>query len=284
MLSLADAEQQLFLGDLALEGFQDDSPRGCWLRAVGLGARGQYAAAWELLSSVLDLENDGADVSLAWSASASFHRQLGRHVVAGGLDEQALELALSCPPGPGALEAELDARIGLAADAVGVGDVALAAQRLEDASAVIPNDPIGSRPLYRGQIRLGWVEAEVALLTGDGERARSAATGSVTLARVAGMRRHLAKSLLFVGVGESLVGGSGHAAVREGLALAEEIGASTLVWPARSVLAGLEPDISGQHFRAAAEVISEIAAACPPPIAAEWMRAGDVSRIFTEAD
>ena len=277
MVSVVEAEAALFSGDLALAGFVDDSPRACWLRAVGLGAQGYYTRGWAELDSCLSIDDHAldADVSLAASAAASFHRQLGRHLTAAMLDEYALALALRTPRNAHALEAELDALVGLAADSVGVGDVAAATRWLARAAA------LGSSA-WRAQVRLAWVRAEVALLGGVAHEAGPAADQAVAISREVGAMRHLAKSLLFTAVSRPAGDPESARAAYESLEVATAIGARTLLWPARIVLSSLEPVKAGVHAHNAAAVIRSIAADTPPEIARGWLQGPDLALVLRE--
>ncbi len=80
--------------------------------------------------------------SLAASTLASHYRQLGRHLDARQWDERAAALAGDD------VEAGFDARLGLAADAVGVGDLAAARAGLTAARAGLAaaSGPTAARP------------------------------------------------------------------------------------------------------------------------------------------
>ena len=195
-----------------------------WLLGVSLGAAGRYRDALVALETVPE---GSTWRSRCLSTSASLHRQVERHSEAGVLDEQALRLARSD-------DDRCDALLGLAADAVGLGDVALARSRwLESSSA------LGAE--WRPRVRWGWVATEIALLDGNVDQARAAARDSVRLSVQAGAPRHHAKSLLFSGVAELMAGH--HGAARHELAIAsalsDDIGAWPLVWPAAVVGASI---------------------------------------------
>lgn len=202
--------------------------------------------------------------SLAASTSASLHRQIGRHRHARGLDEYAL--ALVTPFTENAREATLDALTGLAADAVGVADIRTATARREQASEYLTEE------LWRANVRIRWVRAEIALLRGDPAGAKPHASEAVELATASGSARHLAKSLLFLGVCEKELGISS-TSLQDSIALAEGIEALPLLWPAYSVL--------GENSKAA-EVIEVIAADLPVALREEWLSAPDIARVRTK--
>ena len=107
--------------------------------------------------------------------------------MARGWDGRALARAGSDP------ESGVDALIGLAADALGLGRLAASAALLTRASALF--DGADTRP-DRLLIRLSWVRAELAMAGGHGDDARDHARHGVELAEQAlpVLRRHRVKS------------------------------------------------------------------------------------------
>ena len=106
------------------EGRAAERSAAGWLLGVALGAAGRYGGALTVLSPLVDAgraTGAGAEARLfaALSAAtiASVHRQLGRHAVARASDLEALALS------EGSDEAAFDAVLGLASDAVGMGEL-----------------------------------------------------------------------------------------------------------------------------------------------------------------
>lgn len=163
------------------------TPEQLWLRAVAAGGQGRYSSARVDLAAMRRLQPSGARASLALSTAASFLRQLGGHRLARGWDGRALALA----PAPG--EAMVDALVGLAADALGVGRLAAAARLLGLAADVLGDT---DAPAPRLAIRQAWVSAELAMAGGQGESALNHARRGVELAEAAlpELRRHRVKS------------------------------------------------------------------------------------------
>jgi tetratricopeptide (TPR) repeat protein len=249
-----------------------------WLLGVCLAAAGRYGEALEVLEGVAAADaHDAAErhvvAALAGATQASVHRQLGRHAAARAYDQQALART------DGTGEAGFDAVLGLAADAVGLGDTAAAAAELARAEALTRDRP----EWWRQRVRLGWVAAEHALATGLPDLALTAATSALELAERSGAPRHVAKSLLFVGVGQIETGRPDQAAttLRRAALLAESLGALPLVWPARAVLgtllAGSRPAVSTRCLAAARAAVADIAAGLPPQLRAEWLARPDVA-------
>jgi hypothetical protein len=116
---------------------------------------------------------------------ASVLRQTGRHGEARRIERAALA---SAPAG----EARVHLLIGLAADAVGLGD-------LSSVDAALRR--VGSRPAggWRAAVRFRWVRCERELLAGRPGVATGHARRAVAIAERAGARRHAAKSQLFLG-------------------------------------------------------------------------------------
>lgn len=131
--------------------------------------------------------------SLAFSTEASLLRQLGGHREAAGWDGRGLALAPSTGDDPLALEARVDAVVGLAADALGVGRLAMSAQLLERAEETMRR---AESPPTRLAIRLAWVSAELAMAGGRGADAVIHARRGVEIAEEAlpALRRHRVKS------------------------------------------------------------------------------------------
>ena len=153
-----------------------------WLRAVAAGGQGRYANANADLECVRRTERVGRLASLAHSAHASFLRQLGWHAKARGWDGRALAVSAGNP------EAEGDALIGLAADALGIGRFAASATALRRAEGLLGVGP------PRLSVRFGWVSAELAMAAGDGAAAVGHAERARELAGGLGSFRHAVKS------------------------------------------------------------------------------------------
>lgn len=160
-------------------------PRQLWLRAVAAGGMGRYASANAALAELLSGRPEPRLASLALSTRASFLRQLGWHWSAHDWDGRAWAAAGADP------EAGLDALIGLAADALGVGRLAISAGLLDRAARLARRSPTP-----RSEIRLAWVRAELAMAAGDGAVAVGHAERGVELAEAAApaLGRHRVKS------------------------------------------------------------------------------------------
>jgi hypothetical protein len=162
-------------------------PHDLWLRAVAAGGQGRYASANADLSQLLAGRAGCRLMSLALSTRASFLRQLGWHWRAHDVDGPAWARSGDDP------EAAADALIGLAADALGVGRLALSSALLSRAAGFVGSHPA---PPQRLHIRLAWVRAELAMASGDGHAAIAHARHGVELAQSVhpAPRRHQVKS------------------------------------------------------------------------------------------
>jgi len=256
-----------------------------WLLGVCLSSAGRYGAALAVLDPVVagagaDAEHETAEArllgALAAATVASIHRQLGRHSVAQGYDDTALAVS------EGAGEAGFDALLGLAADAVGLGDAGAAAERLQAAADLAEGRP----EWWRQRVRLDWVRAEVALLEERAEDAVAAAHAAVELAEHSGAPRHVAKGLLFQGVAQVEAGrvAEATATLRRAAILAESLGTVPLQWPVRAMLAALlaedAPAESERSLAAARRAVQAVADELPDDLRADWVGRADVAAIL----
>lgn len=297
---------------------RDATPRHRWLAGAATGALGRYAEAFDALRPLADRRNTAPDPladrrntdaptartsdaaspypSLAASTLASLHRQIGRHVDARVLDEAALRSAGGDP------DAVFDALLGLAADAVGLGDADLARVRLRQTGPLVPAGPAG----WRHRVRRGWVATEVALLTDDPVAAVAVADRALAEARTAGAPRHVVKCTLFAGVArlvadagadgadgaEPADGGAGADGVRlvaTARAGAVVLGTLPLRWVAESVLAdvarrqGHRADAESWR-RAAVTSVTAVADRLPGGYRDAWWERPDIFRIVRPND
>lgn len=163
----------------------DHGDRAAHVRAYVAAARGRYDDAL-VHARIAQRSADPVARHRASLTMASVLRLRHAHLDARPHDLAALKHA---PDAAG----RAHALVGLAADAVGIGDAAACAGMLAEAGA---SAPAGD---WRVATRLGWVVAEHAMLRDRPSHAAEAAAASVALARRAGAVRHEAKSLLFLG-------------------------------------------------------------------------------------
>ncbi len=262
-------------------GRDDEATAAAWLLGVALGAAGRYGSALAVLEplagrAAVDHPARRLFASLASSTSASVHRQLGRHAVARQCDETALEQAGD------AAEAVFDAALGLAADAVGLSDPDTARRELDVANGLLP----GRTDWWRQRVRAQWVRAEIALLVGDAAAAARAGESAVTLAEASGAPRHVAKSLLFLGVAQVQSGDAVEAAatLRRGATLADSLGCLPLLWPTRAVLGALlqgeQPAESARNLSGARSTVLAIADDLPEELRQGWLVRPDIAALL----
>ena len=259
-----------------------------WLLGVALAAGGRFGGALTVLTPLVEdgrAANAGPEhrlfAALAAATVASVHRQLGRHAVARACDLEALALS------DGTGEAAFDAQLGLACDAVGLDEPDEAGSRLRQARALVP---ARADEWWRQRVRLGWAEAEIALLDGQVDEAVVTATAAVDRAEGARAPRHVAKGLLILGIaqvsGGSGTDGEGDAAttLRRAATLAESLGTTPLVWPARALLGALvaeaDPAESARSLAAARTAVLALADDLPPGVRAEWLGRPDVAALL----
>lgn len=274
---LARLRAQALAGDpkVALETRPKGRPAGIepadsWLAGVALAALGRYAEAIGRLT-----EESVAASRLAprcQATVASVYRQVGMHGRARERDLWAVRRACAA----GDRVAIVDARLGLAADAVGLGEVRAARAHVHGAARALPAGGGGSWThdhWPRQRVRLEWVRCEVALLSGD--VATAAARAESAVAACAGRSpRHLAKSLMFRGVAVAAPG-DGLDDLRRAAELADAVGAAPLLWPTNLLLARHAPDPRerAQAHRSAADAYTYIGAHLASDMTPHWWRA-----------
>lgn len=260
------------------EGRHAEVTAAAWLLGVALSASGHYGGALRVLGPLHEAADQSAPetrlfASLAAATAASVHRGLGRHDAARDLDEAGLAMAA------GISEAAFDATLGLATDAVGLGDVDTARARLAEAEGLLAGH---DDEWWRQRVRFDWARAEAALLADDPTEALAAAVASVQRAEAARAPRHVAKGLLFQGVAE-VQGGSPEAAatLRRAATLAEGLVALPVAWQARALLGALLPGDEGTKSLAAARsAVLTIAGDLSPEMRAEWLARPNVSALL----
>jgi hypothetical protein len=205
-----------------------------WLRAVVAGGQGRYANADADLASLRRTHRVGRLASLAHSTQASFLRQLGWHDRARGWDGRALAIAAADP------EASVDALIGLAADALGVGRFAASAAALRRTGGLLDGGP------PRLAVRLAWVSAELAMATGQGATAVGHAEHAVELSDALGSVRHRVKSDVVLAAALCSNGGldRSRAVADAALGITQQLGLIPLSWALACLLGEIG---SGNH-------------------------------------
>jgi hypothetical protein len=279
--AVADLERAVVLAQR--EGRRAEVTAAAWLLGVALSAAGRYGGGLRVLTPLLDAGSPAEAApetrlfaALAAATAASVHRGLGRHEAARELDNRGLALA------EGMTEAVFDATLGLATDAVGLGDLELARRHLAEAEALVAAH---DEEWWRQRVRFDWARAEVALLADEPTEAVSASSASVERAEQARAPRHVAKGLLFQGVSE-LQAGSPDAAgtLRRAATLAEGLAALPVVWQARALLgalvAGSAAEESARSLAAARSAVLVIAADLSPELREEWLDRPNVSALL----
>ncbi|KZB82120.1 hypothetical protein [Amycolatopsis regifaucium] len=235
------------------------SPRGRLLAAIGLGARGRYAAAATVLSG-LRTDKDPVLASLAASTLASHRRQLGGHAAALVLDGEALALVIGesqGEPDPDGLDAEgarADAFLGLAADNLGRGRLAAARRLAARAGAHTGN--------WRSRTRAGWVGAEIELASNIFEAAIAPAEMALESARARGACRHVVKSQLVLAVaianGSSAERERAKRLVADARETAEKYEFNSLLWVTCLVAADLGAGHADEYRFRSAELLHAV--------------------------
>jgi hypothetical protein len=279
--AVADLEKAVVLAQR--EGRRAEVTAAAWLLGVALSAAGRYGGALRVLGPLLDAGGAAGAApetklfaSLAAATAASVHRGLGRHEAARELDERGLGT------GEGIPEAVFDCTLGLASDAVGLGDADVAREHLGQAEALVTAH---DEEWWRQRVRYEWARAEVALLVDEPDEAVVAASSSVERAESARAPRHVAKGLLFQGVAE-LQAGSPNAVgtLRRAAQLAEQLSALPIAWQARALLGALLGATAGEEsaksLAAARSAVLTIAGDLPPELREQWLARPNVSALL----
>jgi tetratricopeptide (TPR) repeat protein len=264
-------------------GRSAEATAAAWLLGLSLNAAGRYGHALEVLTPLLTSgEEAGAPpevrlfAALAGATLGSVHRQLGMHETAREMDGRGLALT------DGTGEPAFACRLGLAADAVGLGDSASAHAEADGAATLLPDRPT---EWWRQRVHYDWVRTEIALLDDDAEAAVDAADSAVERAERARAPRHVAKSLLFLGVAQVQLGmPEGAGSLRRAATLAEGLGALPLVWPARALLGALlmdDDEVEGAScLGAARSAVLSIAGNLPADLRSTWLSRPDLAALL----
>lgn len=211
------------------------TPRERWLRAVSAGGQGRYSAALAELDALGRTLPAGPLSSMVLSTRASFRRQLGDHRDARSWDGRAWAAAGSD------VEAGVDALVGLAADALGVGRFSAAHRLLQRAADLLGTGATGRLP-----VRLAWVNAELAMFTGDGATSVGHAERAVDLAARLGSVRHRLKSQVVLAAAQCSAGrlDVSRQVADDALADSDRLGLVPLSWALSCLLADIGSSVS----------------------------------------
>lgn len=236
------------------------TPYERWLRAVAAGGQGHYCIATAELAALRRDAHAGPLASLAHSTHASFIRQLGGHQEARGWDGRAVALAAPDP------EATVDALLGLAADALGIGRFAASEALLARAETTLD----ASSGHGRLPLRWQWVAAELAMARGDGTGAVRHAALAVELAGSQPSTRHRVKTQVVYAAALCSAGrvSEARATADEALSATGALGLTPLRWAVATLLVDI-----GSGGRQTADLVA-IRDACDETI----RRAGGVWR------
>ena len=208
------------------------TPSGLWWRAVAAGGQGRYAAAERDLVS-LGRVAVGPLASLLHSTRGSFLRQLGWH------DAARLHDGLALATAGDDTEAAVDAFVGLAADALGAGRYAASAALLGRARAALGS---ADGLAMRLPLRVAWVSAELAMVSGDGRAAVRHADAAADLAGVPGVgARHRVKTAMVVAAARCSTGDvdAARSVADDALADAGRFGLLPLRWALATLLSDI---------------------------------------------
>ncbi|ABK52138.1 hypothetical protein Acel_0364 [Acidothermus cellulolyticus 11B] len=272
------------------EAREAEATAASWLLGVAYTALGRFGTAFAVLDPItapLYAAVSGEETapeqclfgSLAAASIASGYRQLGQHATAREFDALGLTAAGALP---GLDEAIFDCRLGLACDAIGLGELETARREL-----AVVTDLVEAHPdWWRQRVRLDWARAELALCEEDAGAAAEAASEAVDRAEQARAPRHVAKGLLFLGVAQAQAGAAeAEATLRRAAMLAEQLGTLPLVWLPRALLGAMtaetDPAAAASHLQAARSAVLAIAADLPEKLRESWLARPEVDALLT---
>ncbi len=198
---------------------------------------------------------------LAAARMASGLRQLDEHAAAVPWDDLARA---------GHGRAVVDGLVGRAADAVGLGDEAAAAEYLDQARQCVTHS--------RDRIRVAWVACEIDLLSDRPAAAAAEADRALETARHLSWPRHQAKSALFLGA--ALRHSDPERAIpllHEVASEAEQLSLRPLVWP---VVLVLGDEATAAERRWAHRAVRVIESQLPAGVGGGWAARADIAQLL----
>jgi hypothetical protein len=150
-------------------------------------------------------------------------------------------------------------------------------------------DPSSMPTWWRHRVRVDWVRCEAALLNDDPSAALGHANAALGAAEAAAAPRHVAKSLLFVGVSEVESGqrDEATATLRRCLMLTTSMGFMAVGWPAHAVMAALlkdtDPQAAHGHFVQASAITAALREGLTGQLATRWDARADIRALHREA-
>jgi hypothetical protein len=273
-----------------------DHPSPSWYAAVALGASGRYLPAWIALDHVGDTSApQPVPSSLVHSLRGSHLRQVGAVEKAAEEDMQALDLVVQLTDEhvvvtPMSLAAVIDARLGVAADGIAAGVADEATRQLHLVEDLITSagnaldDTVDSADgffgLWRLRTRFAWVSAELALLVGETELARShaerACVESAAMSSRHRMKSEAIRAAVAVAQGDHQ---EASAAVHAVWPIASRRGWLSLVWPLALIGLAADPWVDRRLVEAGAHATRTIEAHLPVNLAGPWGARDDVGRL-----
>jgi hypothetical protein len=245
--------------------------RARWLLGMARSTAGLLGSAMAGLHASLPAAGDlAAEVA---AAVAAVHRQLDDHHAALGWDQHAAALAAPDDPWPA---------LGLAADAIGLGDADLAARHLGEVEPLV--DKAGR---WRVRLRHDALSVQLDLLAGRAEAAATRAGALVGEAERVVAPATVAQILLLEGAARAELGDEfalmvlGRAA-----ALAGTLEAAPVAWPAHALLAALHarrgrPDAAAAALVDAGRWVDTIAVDLPEAARVRWLARPQLAAILT---
>jgi hypothetical protein len=245
-----------------------------WIRALSFGARGRYREAWGTLDSIARI---GCGEETFWHARvpntygalladvAQYERALER-------DLESLERVRQSSARP-VREAEVHTLLNLATDYLGLGRVGEARANVEGARRQIPEVEYAR---FRWLARLHFIDAEIAVVQGDVQRARGAAGSCLVLAAEYGLPKYEVRGR--IAMAKALAAEGGGAAARKQARAAGRL-ADSHGFPALSWLAWRTASQAGggaDDKRRVEAAVAQVAAGLDEPTRADFLRVAGI--------
>lgn len=268
------------------EGSEAEASAASWLLGVAHSAIGQFGAALEAFSPLLSPRAGGEQLLfrvLAEAAVADIHRQVGSPLTARDHDKAGLAVVADQQGVKGFADAIFDCRLGLASDALAIGDQESARRELQAAASLV----IGRADWWRQRVRLDWLRIELAMAADDTRLATRLAGAAIEAAEAARAPRFLAKGLIYLGVMEIGTDGEALATLLRAATLAEQLGSLPLIWRTRALLGALQAEVdpaaAEQSLQLARSAVLALAEELPDDLRAGWLARPDVEGVLATA-
>lgn len=241
-----------------------------WVRALAFAARAHYREAFRELDSIAEI---GRGEETFWHARVpntygALFGDLCQYQRALERDLESLEMARRSSARP-VREVEMQTLLNLAADRIGLGRLKEARNDIETVRRQIADVEYAR---FRYVARMHYLDGELAIAEGDGQRAQVAADSCLTVARQYGLPKYEIRGRLAMGgaliLTSDLVGARRHA--RAAARLADEGGFLPLSW--RAWWGAYRAGGGAEDRRRAEKAVAEVANRLEEPLRNDFLR------------